>query len=267
MKKVSLDSAIKENNIFKCPDCPRRFGKIEELYKHVEEYHSDLIPDDNTIKQYIFNRKYKKTKGSCVIDKKETKWNEDRGKYERYCCSKCEHTAREQFKKNCKRKLGTDNPASTPEHQMKTIAGRSYSGTYTFTDGGVIGYSSSYEKDFLEFLDKDMLFPSSEVEQCELIFYFNYDGKRRFHIPDYILRSYNLIVQIKTFKNMNSHLQTTGRDRQLLSDKAIIDSGGYNYIVILDKDYIDFINMIKILKNKALSDVNRDEVIISIPKY
>ena len=267
MSTISLATAKHKQDVFRCPDCPKKYTAIQLLYDHVGEDHGDRIPDNVTIRQYIFNRKYKKTHGSCVICKKTTKWMEDRVKYARYCSDACKKVAREKFRKNAMARLGTDNPASTPEHQINAIKGRNYSGEYTWRDGTVIGYSSSYEMDFLRFLDEDMNFPSSEVEQCELIFEFEFDNKVRFHIPDYHIKSYNLIIQIKTFKNMNSHVQTTGKIRQKLSDEAIIKSGQYNYIMILDKEYHDFVDIMKVLKDRSLSNNPDNSMIICIPKY
>ncbi|MFW6273046.1 MAG: hypothetical protein ACOC2U_04645 [bacterium] len=270
MASISLKDAEKRRKIFRCPDCPMKFLEVGALYEHVKETHRDNIPEKVTVKQYVFNRKYKKTKGQCVIDRKETKWNEEKGKYERYCSERCRKKARENFKKNAKRKLGTINPAANPEHQIKAIKGRRYSGEYKFKDGGIVGYSSSFEKDFLIFLDEDMGFNSSEVEQAEMIFEIFFDGKLRFHIPDFYLPSYKLIVQIKdggSNPNTNSHIQNEGRARQKLADKAIIDDGNYNYIKIVNKDYTNFINIIKQLSDRAISDnVNKFDRIICIPE-
>lgn len=270
VKPISLKTARSEKNIFKCPDCHQRYYDSTMLYDHVEKDHAQNIPENNTTKQYVFNRKYKKTKGSCVICKKETKWNEELGRYDRYNDDQCREVARERFKTNARRKLGTDNPAATVEHQLKAIAGRNYSGKYTFKDGGEIGYSSSYELDFLKFIDEEMEFNSSEIDQCEIIFEFFFDGKNRFHIPDYYIPAHRLVIQIKDGgdnPNMNSNIQTTGRARQKLSDKAIIDSGCYNYVKIVNKDYSNFVSIIKLLKERSLSNNNDSkEVIICIPE-
>lgn len=270
MVSVPLKTYSKKKLKYKCPDCPLKFSSLEALCKHVENNHKDLIPDNVTVKQYIFNRKYNKTHGSCVICKKETKWNEDKGHYERYCSEKCKSIARKRFKKNAKKKLGTYIPAATPEHQIKAIKNRRYSGEYKFKDGGIVGYSSSYEKDFLELLDNELNITSKEVEQCHIIFYITLNGKKRFHIPDYYMSNFNLIINIKDGgdnPNMNTHVQTEGRLRQKLADAAIVKDGNYNYIKIVNKEYADFINMIEVLKQKNYStDSNSNDIIISIPE-
>lgn len=267
MSTTSLSQSSSKGYLkFKCPDCPMKFLTLESLVDHIEENHKNLIPDNVTIRQYIFNKKYKKIGGQCVVDKKPTPWNEEKLHYERYCSTKCREKARKIFKKNCRRKLGTDNPAESAEHQIKAIKGRSYSGEYTFTDKGVIGYSSSYEKDFLEFIDKELNINSSEVEQCEIIFEIYFDGKKHFHIPDYYLPSFNLIVNIKESTNNNPNVAINGHLRQRLADASIITNGNYNYIKIVDKEYGSFVNMIEIIKNKQLStEISSKNIIISIP--
>lgn len=271
MSTTSLTlSSTKGKYKFKCPLCPMKYLSLESLVDHIEEIHKEDIPDNTTTKQFIFNKKYNKTSGKCVIDKKPTLWNEDKMHYERYCSTKCREIARKRFKENAMRKLKTDNPASNPEHQMKAIKGRSYSGEYIFNDKGVVGYSSSYEMDFLQFLDKEMNINSSEVEQCSIIFETFFDGKKHFHIPDYYLPSFNLIINIKdgsSNPNLNSHVVNEGKLRQRLADAAIIQNGNYNYIKIVNKEYGNFVNLIEILKNKQLStDSSNINVIISIPE-
>lgn len=267
MKAVSLKTARSETNIYRCPDCFRRFAKYDLLKDHVGTEHKALIPEDWSVDRYIFNKKYNKTHGSCVVDKKETPWNQEKKRYERYCSDKCKGIGREQFKKNCLRKLGTDNPAADPDHQIKAIKGRSYSGVYKFKDGGEVGYSSSYELDFLKFADEEMNLTSVDIEQCSIIFHFNYEGKTKFHIPDFYLPSYNLIIQIKDGGDNPNGNPNIDRGRQKLEDKAIIDNGCYNYIKIINKNYSDFIVLMKTLDERRLSSNNdTGEVIIIIPE-
>ena len=266
---ISLQAAKNKKRIYKCPDCPMKYDNPNFLYDHVKEVHSKLIPDEWTVKQYVFNRKYKKTRGYCVIDKKSTEWNEDKVRYERYCSDRCRQIARKRFKKNAKRKLGVEDPASLPEHQLAAIKGRKTSGEYKFADGGKVGYSSSYEKDFLEFLDEEMEFKSADIEQCEIYFEIELDGKTRFHIPDYYLPSYELLIQIKDGgpnPNMNKFVQQN-RIRQQLGDQAIIKDGRYHYAKIVNKDYGEFVNLLQILKNRNISDnINLSERIILLPE-
>jgi len=270
MSSTNITTEIKKIYKFRCPDCQLKFTSIESLINHIDEKHKDKIPDGISTKRYIFNRKYNKTIGECVIDKLETLWNEDKGHYERYCSDRCRLIARRRFVNNCKRTLGTENPAADPEHQMKAIKGRSNSGVYTFKSSGIIGYSSSYELDFLKFIDEDMSIKSSEIEQCSIIFNIIMDNVKKFHIPDFYMPTYNLIINIKDGgdnPNNNPNVAGDGHLRQRLADASIITNGHYNYIKIVNKEYANFVNLIELITKKSFSsESNLKNVIISIPE-
>ena len=69
---------------YKCPYCEARKTR-SELSTHIEEKHFDMIPQGYSPYRVAFNDINKKTHGTCVICKKETKWNEAAGKYNRLC--------------------------------------------------------------------------------------------------------------------------------------------------------------------------------------
>jgi predicted nucleic acid-binding Zn ribbon protein len=279
MKTESLEEGKKKKIVFKCFDCHQKFTSLGWLYNHIWAFHEDLIPEDcidpktgkKSVKRYYFNRKYKKTHGKCVVCGKVTEWNEDKVRYERYCSDYCVKKQRELFKKNCKRKLGTDNPAADPEHQRKALEGRSISGEYTFKDGGKVGYVGSYEKDFLQFLDEneEIGITSKDIQQCPINFDYIMDGEIKHHIPDFYIEEWKLIVQIKDGgdnPNMNSHIQSTGRLRQKLGDEAIVKTQMYNYIKIVNKVYGQFIELVQVLKSRKLASNVDNSVIIIIPE-
>lgn len=267
MSKCSLEEANKRKKIFKCPDCPIKKKSLPSLIKHVEKEHKESIPPDNTTKQYIFNRRNKKTHGTCVVCKKETKWNEKKGKYDRLCDDpSCKKKLREKAQKNYLRKLGTDNPASDPSHQIKAIKGRKNSGEYKFQDGGLVGYSSGYEKDFLEFLDKELNIHSKDIQQCDIIFQYEMNGEEKYHIPDFYMPDYNLIIQIKDGGDNpnNNPGVSANKERQRLADTVISKNGRYNYIKIVDKKYDAFINVLKIIRESRLA--KEEIIILEIPE-
>ena len=144
------------NKRYKCPYCDVRLER-EKLIDHVEDEHEDLIPENHTPRQVVFNSINNRTHGTCIVCKSKTDWNEKAGKYNRLCNNpKCRETLREEFKKNATAKRGTYNFAADPQFQEKMLKGRKISSTYKFTDGGVVDYVGSYEKKFLEFIDKVM---------------------------------------------------------------------------------------------------------------
>lgn len=251
-----------KKKIYKCPDCTRIYRKPRALYKHVEDEHDVNIPDNVTVKQYVFNRKYNKEYSICVICKKEkTPWNEEAGRYDRYCSEKCRLEAGRRAKENMKKKYGKEHLLDDPEQQKKMLEGRKISGKYKFSDGKEIGYVGSYEKDFLEFCDEDLEIKSSEIVECPHIFYYKYDDKKRFYIPDFFIPNFNLIVEIKDGgDNPNKHHKIVEVDhvKDRLKWKAVIDDKRFNFIVITNKDYINFVEMMKTISNNKNSTTENE---------
>ena len=184
--------------MFKCPLCGNAYKEIEDLYLHMEKAHSDMIPEDYTASQYLYQLKTGKTHGNCVMCKKPTRWNEKTHKYHRFCDNpKCKEEYREIFKERMIGKHGKVTLLDDPEQQKKMLANRKISGTYTM-NGKELGYTGSYELDFLKMLDilldwdeNDIMSPSPHT------YWYEYEGVRRFYIPDFYIPSLNLEVEIK----------------------------------------------------------------------
>ena len=97
----------KKPKTWKCPDCRNKYTSYNLLAKHVESIHKENIPDGVTTKQYIFNARNHKTFQLCVICKKnKTKWNEEAGRYNRFCSNECKKKAAEIAEQNLKKKTG-----------------------------------------------------------------------------------------------------------------------------------------------------------------
>ena len=137
------------------------------------------------------------------------------------------------------------------------LSARSISGEYEFKDGGKHSYTGSYERSFLEFLDKVMEFSSLDVvSPCPFTFYYTYEGKELFYIPDIYIPSLNLIVEIKDGgDNPNTHpkIQAVDKIKEKLKDD-LMKKGSYNYIKITNKDNFEFIEFLIELKNKDDED-------------
>lgn len=185
--------------MIKCPLCEKPYKELEDLYLHVEKEHSELIPDGYTSSRYLYYLKTKRTHGSCVICKQPTDWNNQTNKYHRFCNNpKCKEKYRKVFEERMIGKHGKVTLLDDPEHQKKMLANRSISGTYKWSDGGETTYTGSYEQDFLKMLDllldfeaKDIMAPSPHT------YWYEYEGVRRFYIPDFFIPSLNLEIEIK----------------------------------------------------------------------
>lgn len=192
-----------------------------------------------------FNYRNKKTSGSCIICGKETKFNEVTEKYERVHDGKCKELYRRQFVDRMKKKYGKDTLLRDPEVQAEMLKRRKISGTYRWTTGLPINYVGTYEKHFLEFLDKQMGFkPNNVVSPSNIFIKYKYAGKDHFYIPDFYLPEFNLLVEVK---GTNNHYQKREKYKELTKDKAAMNSE-YNYIKITDKKYNDFIKLISKLR-------------------
>jgi DNA-directed RNA polymerase subunit RPC12/RpoP len=106
-------------------------------------------------------------------------------------------------------------------------------------------YQGSYELDFLEFCEKNLI----PVENGPIIFY-SFEGRKSTYHSDFVVNSINTIVEIKSKYTLEYDI-----DRNLAKKSASEDLG-YNFIFIVDKDYKklieiykDFLNMPTDLQN------------------
>jgi transposase-like protein len=89
----SNNSIVRRDNMsakriqtFKCPYCEKRFTR-DKLSDHIEDKHEDMIPEGFTPLRLTYNyvnRRPLSYHGRCAICKKDTPWDENKGRYERY---------------------------------------------------------------------------------------------------------------------------------------------------------------------------------------
>jgi len=228
----------------KCLICGEKFTELEDLYSHIEEEHPDLIPKDFTAAQYHYFLKTGKDHGSCIINKKPTKWNPVTNKYNRFCEDpKCKQIYRDEFKKRMIGKHGKIHLLSDPEQQKKMLANRSISGEYSWsTDPRLkFTYTGSYELDFIRILDlffdwdpEDLMMPSPHT------YYYQYEGEKKFYIPDAFIPSLNLEIEIKDGgDNPNNHhkIQDVDKVKEKLKDGVLMSQKSFSYIKLTNKNY------------------------------
>ena len=238
-----------------CEDSHERFKTIEGLYSHLEKKHSDEIPPDWSVEQFAYYLKTGKKHGTCVICKGKTKFNPKTGKYYRLCENpKCKEKNREIFEKRMIGKYGKVSLLDDPEQQKKMLANRSISGEYTWSDGTKKTYTGSYEYDFLRFLDVLMDYPSRDViTPSPHTYYYEYEGKKHFYIPDVYIESLNLEIEIKDGgDNPNTHhkIQDVDKVKERLKDQVLLSQTSVSYIKITNKSYDTFMKYLMELKNQ-----------------
>lgn len=246
---------------YKCPFCGRVYVRDKiSLYTHMDANHHELLGGLSPAQVY-FNSRNKKDLlnkyGRSIISGKPTKFNETTERYERFANEKEKEEYREIFRSRMMKKYGKDCLLDEPEQQEKMLKNRGISGQYTWENGTKTGYVGLYEKDFLQLLDIEYSWDSSDiVEPAPMIIEYAdpEKGNVRFHIPDFYITSLNLIVNIKAADNKFYRL------RDIECEKAqndAIRNTDYNYIEIYDKNYSDFKKVIDYFKNTEVNEQKR----------
>ena len=247
----------------KCKFCGKVFPDADAMAAHLEKAHIDMIPPDMDSYQFYYYMKTGKTHGNCVMCKKPTGWNPKTKKYKRFCDNpKCKVAYRELFKKRMIGSYGKITLLNDPEQQKKMLANRSISGIYTWSDGSKkLPYTGSYELSFLEFLDKIMDFPSSDVMAPSPHTYnYTYEGKQHFYIPDFFIPSLNLEIEVKDGgdnPNMHHKIQDVDKEKERLKDQVMkTNSNQFNYLKVVNKQNEIFLKYLEEAKRKFAANDN-----------
>lgn len=249
---------------YRCPYCDTRLER-DKLISHIELKHKEMIPQDYTASRVVFNLINKKEHGNCIICKKETKWNENTCRYEKFCSEKCRKVARERALNNMIKVYNKPTLLNDDEHQRKMLSHRHISGTYTFQDGGKKTYTGSYERKTLEFFDKVMNCSSKDIETPGPSFKYDHNGVTRTWITDIYYIPYNLVIEVKDGgNNPNTRNMEEYRDKQVKKEKMITELGTYNYLRLTNNNFGQLLSIMAELKMQFLEDPNDKKAIIRI---
>lgn len=222
-----------------CKFCDDIFRSVEDYVAHIEKCHGDMIPEGMSPWHFVYFLKTGKDHGSCVMCKKPTTFNEKTHKYNRFCSDpKCKEEYIKIFKSRMVGKYGKTTLLNDPEQQRKMLANRKISGVYKWSDHvAEKPYTGTYELSFLEFLDNTLQLDASDVfAPSPHTYWYEFDGKRHFYIPDFYIASLNLEVEVK--ENTNTHPSIAERDRykEYAKDAVMKSNVKYiNYIKIVEK--------------------------------
>ena len=253
---IQPTSAVKKyQRKYKCPYCNNKYER-KKLPVHIQNVHEDMIPEGYTALRVAFNTINNKTEGHCIICGDVTEWNESKGRYERLCGRQsCLDTYKKMVQERTKKKYGTDRLQSDPRYaeevQKKALAGRKISGEYKFQDGGVIKYVGSYEKKFLEFVDKIMHIESTDIESPGPSIEYEWNGKIHIYLPDFLYIPYNLLIEIKDGgdnPNKNPEMQQYKIERQHAKEDAVKNKTSFNYIRLTNNDFGQLMTAMSVLK-------------------
>lgn len=250
--------ATQMNTTVKCKLCEKKLVSKQALIDHIGRVHTASIPKGWSPARYENYIRTGKTEGRCVECHKPTTWNETTGKYNRMCGSEaCKKQARERASKNYIGLHGKPYSINNPEQQAKMIYGRKNSGTYIFEDEKgktyEAKYDSSYGLDFFEMLDIFLNWDGQDVTApSPHIYWYEYEGKKHFYMPDAYLHTINLEVEIKDGgdnPNMHPKIQAVDKVKEAAKDKVMESlKGQVNYIKICNKDYSEFFALLSKLK-------------------
>ena len=214
----------------RCKICGRVFIDKAHLVDHIDRSHKDQIPGGWSAARYECYLRTGKAEGKCIYCGKPTGFNEKTGKYFRLCKDpKCRKAASDAADRNMIGKFGKTSLLDDPDQQRKMVYARKNSGTYTFVDPedpkrkyGVM-YDSSYGKDFLEMLDNFLMFSGQDIiGPSPHTYYYEYERKKHFYIPDFYIPSLNLEIEIKDGgANPNTHpkIQAVDKVKEKLKDE------------------------------------------------
>lgn len=240
-----------------CKFCQSIFKDEEQYSNHIEKKHPEQIIPGMVPRQFVYYLKTGKASGSCIICKSSTKWNPSTNKYHRFCENpKCKEIYRKQFEDRMIGKYGKICLLDEPEQQKKMLAARKISGIYQWSDRNPkhkFTYTGSYEKAFLAFLDLVMDFsPEDIMTPSPHVYYYIYDRKKHFYIPDLFIPSLNTEIEIKDGgDNPNTHpkIQEIDKEKERLKDEVMKSSGApFNYVKISNKDNMQFMKFLYLLK-------------------
>jgi hypothetical protein len=136
---------------------------------------------------------------------------------------------KEKSKQTCLKRYGVEYISQNTEIHEKQLKGSYYCKKFQNTN---IYYRGTYE---LDFIDKHYeIFP--DIQNGKRIKYI-LNNKTKYYFPDFYIPTKNLIIEIK-----NSWLAERDKESIKAKQKATI-ANGFNYIMIVDKDYSEFLNL------------------------
>ena len=254
-------TSIKKKENRRCLVCNKIFKSKNALVEHLENKHRDMIPEDWSARRYECYLRTGKVEGHCIYCGEPTGFNEATGKYYRLCKKQeCRKRCSDEADKNMIGVHGKTTLFNDPDFQRKVVYAKKNSGTYIFEDMDDPNihyeamYDSSYGRDFLEMCDaflymngQDILGPSPHT------YYYEYEGKTHFYIPDFYILSLGLEIEIKDGgSNPNKHPEVVrvAKVKEKLKDDlmASLQSSGIRYIKICNKDYKEFFALLSELK-------------------
>lgn len=255
---------MRKISVYRCPECRKPFRTLGAWANHMNNAHPEVRPKGYSDRRFFYYNLTGKTHGNCIVCKKETEWNEETSKYNRFCSTpKCKEEYRNMFKERMISKYGKVTMMDDPEFARKALANRRISGKYRFSDGGEVNYVGSYEKDFLIMMDKFLGYKSTDImAPSPHTYYYEYDGEKHYYIPDFFIPNLNLEIEIKQNESTHPKILAVDKVKEQKKDEVMILNKAISYIKLVDKKYEPFIEYLLSLKERIPEkDIDQPEVV------
>lgn len=255
---------MRKISVYRCPECRKPFRALGAWANHMNNAHPEVRPKGYSDRRFFYYNLTGKTHGNCIVCKKETEWNEETSKYNRFCSNpKCKEEYRNMFKERMISKYGKVTMMDDPEFARKALANRRISGRYRFSDGGEVNYVGSYEKDFLIMMDKFLGYKSTDImAPSPHTYYYEYEGEKHYYIPDFFIPNLNLEIEIKQNESTHPKILAVDKVKEQKKDEVMISNKAISYIKLVDKKYEPFIEYLLSLKERIPEkDIDQPEVV------
>lgn len=246
---------------YQCPYCDKKLPRIE-LIDHVMNKHESLIPEDYTATRVVFDSINKTDHGTCMICRKPVyEWNEKTSRYNNICSEACRKEVRRIALERHIKTYNAPTLLTDPEHQEKMLANRHISGKYKHSDGAVITYTGKYEKATLEFMDKVMNIPSTDIQMPGPILEYEYKGETHRWITDIYYIPANLIIEVKDGgDNPNKRNMPEYRGKQHAKELMITELGKFNYLRLTNNNFSQLLEALAEIKYENMDQSDSPKI-------
>jgi hypothetical protein len=244
----------------KCPVCRKYFPKKAQVLEHIDDKHSDLIPETWSTARFFYAQNHGgRDYGLCRICKQPTRFVDKAGKPRMLCeMPECRKAMSDIADANNIKMFGKPHRLDEPDFQNKMLANRSISGEYAWSDGKTRkSYVGSYEAKLLKYADLVLdIDPELIYTPCPFTFeYTDETGVDRFWIPDQYWEAFNLIIEVKDGgdnPNMHHKIVEVDKSKERMKDKVLLHQNKFNYIKITNNDFRPLVELLFKIKMRNL---------------
>lgn len=259
-----------KKQVYHCALCGDLIKDIQHYADHMESDHNDQIIKGMTPRQFIDYLIKHRVSMNCGVCKAPTSWNEKLNRYNYFCDNpQCKIEYRMQFERRMIGIHGKVNLLDDPEQQRKMLANRSISGIYRWFNNPryQFTYTGTFERDFFIFLDRDLDADPKEVfSPSPHTYYYNYEGKKHFYIPDLFIAQYGVEIEIKdggTNPNMHPKIQAVDKVKEKLKDEVMTSRGiPFDYVKIINRDHRRFLEYLELVKERDMNNSNERIILL-----